>query len=156
TMYRFPLAVTFLMISLAPGHADDVRREPLTRAAGKPRTMPGAQFDGAVLLHNQWSVRPAGRQLELGDFPVNSVLHPSGQWLAVLHAGYGVHEIVIVDLNRNRPKVCCRVDIDQTFYGLCFAPDGRRLFASGAELEIVHAFRFGAGLLFDHQRIAVA
>ena len=33
--------------------------------------LPGPQADGSVLLHNQWSLRPAGRQVEVGDFPAN-------------------------------------------------------------------------------------
>ena len=32
---------------------------------------PGPQPDGSVLLHNQWSVRPAGRQIELGNCGFN-------------------------------------------------------------------------------------
>src|SRR5215470_9469343 len=58
---------------------------------------PGKRADGSVQLPNQWSLQPAGRQIELGDFPVNIAVHPSGEWLAVLHAGYGEHEIQIVD-----------------------------------------------------------
>ena len=27
--------------------------------------------------------------------------------------------------------------VEQTFYGLCFSPDGRQLFASGGEYEVV-------------------
>ena len=42
--------------------------------------LPGLGIDGDVQLPNQWSLRPAGRQTELGDFPVNIALHPSGQW----------------------------------------------------------------------------
>src|SRR6266404_2013558 len=74
---------------------------PFARAQEAPRKdslskqlrLPGAQPEGTILLHNQWSLKPAGKQLELGDFPVNSALHPSGKWLAVLHAGHGEHEI---------------------------------------------------------------
>src|SRR5438445_10963131 len=105
-----------------------------------PRTLPGVEPGGLIRLPNQWAIRPAGKQVELGDFPVNTALHPSGQWLAVLHAGYGEHEIAIVDLNRRRQKICCRVILDQTFYGLCFSPDGKPLFASGCEYEVVHGF----------------
>jgi DNA-binding beta-propeller fold protein YncE len=118
--------------------------------------LPGVQAGGSVLLPNQWSLRPAGRHLELGDFPVNSALHPGGRWLAVLHAGYGTHEIIIVSLNGTRPKICCRVALDQTFYGLCFSPDGNQLFASGGEFEVVHAFRFEEGLLANHRELRVA
>ena len=38
--------------------------------------LPGYRPDGSILLPNQWSLRPAGRQIELGDFPVNIALHP--------------------------------------------------------------------------------
>src|SRR5262249_60180782 len=87
--------------------------------------LPGVQPGGAIVLPNQWSLRPAGKQLELGDFPVNLALHPKGEWLAALHAGYGEHEIVVVNLKRQ--KVAARVSLEQTFYGLCFSPAGRTL-----------------------------
>src|SRR3954454_6569325 len=94
-------------------------------AAKRTVTLPGVQAGGAVQLHNQWSLRPAGRQLELGDFPVNLAVHPGGLWLAALHAGHGTHEVVVVNLKTQ--KVASRVTLDQTFYGLCFATDGTRL-----------------------------
>src|SRR5262249_20160855 len=75
---------------------------PLAAAPAPAAVLPGVQPGGAVLLPNQWSLRPAGRQRELGDFPVNLAVHLSGRWLAVLHAGYGEHEIAIVDLVRER------------------------------------------------------
>jgi sugar lactone lactonase YvrE len=99
-------------------------------------------------------LRPVGKQLVLGDFPVNLALHPGGRWLAVLHAGYGEHEVIIVDLQRE--KIATRVAIPQTFYGLCFSPDGRTLFASGGEFEVVHAYDFEDGFLFRHRALAVA
>ncbi|HEV3083623.1 MAG TPA: bifunctional YncE family protein/alkaline phosphatase family protein [Gemmataceae bacterium] len=129
---------------------------PRKDSSSKQLRLPGAQPEGTILLHNQWSLKPAGKQLELGDFPVNSALHPSGKWLAVLHAGHGEHEIVIVDLSGSRQKIRSRVTVDQTFYGLCFSADGKHLYASGGEFEIVHAFAFGEGLLSEHRRIAVA
>ncbi|HEV3263025.1 MAG TPA: alkaline phosphatase family protein [Gemmataceae bacterium] len=118
------------------------------------RHLPGVLRSGFVQLPNQWSLRPAGKQVELGDFPVNLALHPDGHWLAALHAGYGEHEITTVDLRRQ--KVVSRVVIPQTFYGLCFSPDGRQLFASGGEFEIVHAYDFDDGLLSRHRELAVA
>jgi DNA-binding beta-propeller fold protein YncE len=119
----------------------------------KPRLLPGVQPNGSIQLPNQWSLRPAGKQLELGDFPVNMALHPSGQWLAVLHAGFGRHEIMTIDLNKQ--KLVSRVMIDQTWYGLCFSPDGKQLFASGGEFEVVHAYHFEEGFLFRHREMAI-
>lgn len=109
------------------------------------RRLPGVQPQGHVLLPTQWSLRPAGRQLVLGDFPVNIALHPSRPYAAILHAGYGDHGIHIVDLAKN--AVVSQVTLPQVFYGLCFDPAGQHLFASGAESETVHQFDFEEGFL---------
>ncbi len=118
-----------------------------------PRTLPGQQTPGTVLLPNGWSLKPVGKQMALGDFPVNSTLHPSGKWLAVLHAGVGDHEIVIVELKKQ--KIVSRVVIDQTFYGVCFSADGQKLYASGGEYEVVHAYEFDEGFLFKHRELRI-
>lgn len=117
------------------------------------RLLPGLAWDGSIRLPNQWSLRPAGKQLPLGDFPVNLALHRSGRWLAVLHAGYGTHEIVVVEIQSDVAKVICRTPVDQAFYGLCFAPDGKTLFASGGEQEVVHVWDFDDGLLAHHRTL---
>lgn len=113
--------------------------------------VPGMQPDGSVLLPNQWSLKPVGRQIALGDFPVNLAVHPEGLFAAVLHAGYGDHEVVIVDLSTHR--VVSRTAINETFYGLQFSRDGSRLFCSGAGEETIHSFSFASGLLSDHRRV---
>jgi DNA-binding beta-propeller fold protein YncE len=111
------------------------------------RMLPGAQPGGFIRLPNQWSLRPAGRQTVLGDFPVQIALHPTAPYMAVLHAGHGPHEVIVLSLEKNTPKITCRVAIDQAFYGLCWTPDGKTLYASGGEHEVVHAFTFDDGLL---------
>jgi DNA-binding beta-propeller fold protein YncE len=139
----------------APSSAER-RNEDLRAQRRKPiRTLPGLEPGGVVRLPNQWALRPVGRQLALGDFPVNLALHPNGHWLAVLHAGYGTHEVVVVALQVNAQKIVCRLEVDQAFYGLCFAPDGKRLFASGGELEVVHAWDFDDGLLAHHRTLGM-
>ena len=107
--------------------------------------LPGAQADGSVLLHNGWSIHPAGAQIELADFPVNVAVHPGGHFAAVLHAGYGPHQIIVVDLDHAR--VISRTPLSETFYGLEFTADGRQLFCSGASDEAVDRFQFEAGAL---------
>jgi hypothetical protein len=143
-------------LSLAlQGRRDAVPPAPVP-AAPVVRVLPGIQREGHVLLPNQWSLRPAGKQLLLGDFPVNLALHPAGRWLAVLHAGYGTHEIMIVDLRKGREHVTCRVPLEQTWLGLTFSPDGSTLYASGGEREVVHAFTFDDGLLGRRKTVRVA
>lgn len=112
---------------------------------------PGPQPDGSVLLPNQWSLRPAGRQIVLGDFPVNIAVHPNGRFAAILHSGHGQHEIVIVDLPG--AKVVSRVSVEETFYGLEFSADGKQVFCSGAGSEVIHTFSFANGYLLAPQTI---
>jgi DNA-binding beta-propeller fold protein YncE len=148
-----PALAVLLTALTAPTFGQDAKPAPPARP---PRVLPGVEKDGAVRLHNQWAIRPAGRQLILGDFPVNIALHPTGEWLAVLHAGFGGHEVVVVGLGGRREHVVCRVTLPQTFYGLCFSPDGKRLYASGGEFDVVHAFHFEDGYLTRPRKLALA
>jgi len=144
-----------LGLALCPTQGAEQPRA-LTAPLPPARMLPGAEADGVIRLPNQWALRPAGKQVTLGDFPVNLALHPGGRWLAALHAGFGTHEIIIVTTQGERQKIACRVPIDQAFYGLCFAPDGKTLFASGGELEVIHAWTFDDGLLAGHRKLRVA
>ncbi|HEX4000377.1 MAG TPA: alkaline phosphatase family protein [Pirellulales bacterium] len=124
------------------------------RAAKGATRWPGPQPDGNTLLSNGWSLHPAGRQLPLGHFPVNIAMHPSQPWAAVLHCGFRNHEIVIIDLKHQ--EVASRVTVPQAFYGITFDTAGERLFASGAEFEVVHEYDFADGKLSNHREIRIA
>src|SRR5215472_11268750 len=120
-------------------------------SVGSSNAWPGKQPDGSVLLPNQWSLHPVGRQIELRDFPVNMAVHPKGRYVAILHSGYSVNVVTIVDLSSS--KIVSHANIAQSFYGLTFSPDGDRLFCSGAGQEIVHSFLFQNGNLTGHEEI---
>ena len=115
--------------------------------------LPGQRADGSVLLPNQWSLRPVGRQIELGDFPANIAVSPDGRFAAVLHCGYGENEVVVVALPKG--TVVSRVPVRESFYGITCSPDGRKLFCSGAGDEVVHEFAFANGVLSEHQVMAL-
>src|SRR4051794_22512581 len=111
--------VALLTLALAgPALADDPKPVP------RERVLPGLRKDGFVQLPNQWALKPAGKQLPVGDLPVNVQLHPTGQFAAVLHCGYKTHEVAVLDLNPRQTRVASRVPIPQGFYGLAFSPDG--------------------------------
>ncbi|NBQ58907.1 MAG: YncE family protein [Opitutaceae bacterium] len=112
-------------------------------------TLPGLQRDGSVLLPNQWSLRPVGKQIVVGDFPINVALHPDGVFSAVLHSGWGQHEVRIIDVKSGQPV--SQVALQESFYGLAWSPDGKKLYASGAGAEVIHAFDFHAGYLSAHR-----
>ena len=112
---------------------------------------PGVQDDGAVLLPNQWRLRPVGRQVQLGDFPVNIALHPGGKFAAVLHCGHGPHEIAVLEVASG--AIVSRAGLAESFYGVAFSQDGASLFASGSSDEVLHQFAFEDGYLTRHQTL---
>src|SRR6185436_5357073 len=161
-------AVVFCLLGLAGCSSFPESAPPSSRVTA----VPGPTGDGAVRLPTQWFLRPAGKQLLLGDFPVNIALHPAGKFAAVLHCGHGRNEIIIVELEKVKEKanekdaekakekeadrVVSRAVIDEAFYGLAFSGDGRKLFCSGAGSEVVHSFRFEDGYLAGPEELRIA
>src|SRR6266568_3919242 len=153
-MNRRAVFVLWLMVGgiiIAASFGVGREKDPAAR-----RVVPGLTEDGSILLHNQWKIRPVGMQVELGDFPVHAELHPSGEWLAVLHAGHGTHEIIVLELKGVRPRIVSRTAVDQTWYGFCFDAAGKSLYVSGGEYEVVHRFDFDKGYLFNPRTLTVA
>ena len=141
-----------MRISLTRAFAIAALFFPAAYAATKsPVTFPGLQRDGSVLLPNQWSLRPVGKHTVVGDFPVNIALHPAGAFAAVLHSGWGQHEVRILDAKTG--ALVSQVALEETFYGLTWSPDGRQLYISGAAAEVIHAFAFKEGYLSEHREL---
>lgn len=134
---RFLLIVQALLLF---GSSGALVAETTNATRQVPVVLPGPKPDGSILLPNGWSLRPVGKQIPLGDFPVNMALHPRLPLAAILHSGYGQHEIIVVDWNTK--KLVARTPIEETFYGLAFSANGDRLYASGASEEVVHEFSF--------------
>ncbi len=108
-------------------------------------TWPGMTKAGKVLLPNGWSLKPAGKQSRLGDFPVAIIEHPSQAVLAVLHAGYGEHEVMTLDSATQ--KILGRVIIPETYGGIAWSPDGKSLYVGGGFNDVIYRFDYLGGLL---------
>ena len=121
-----------------------------------PRALPGVRVNGAVQLPNGWKLKPAGKQMLLGDLPVNIQLHPTGQFAAILHCGMREHEVIVVALKPKGREIVSRTVIPQAFGGLAFSPDGKQLYASGGEFDVVHVWDFDKGLLHNARTIPVS
>ena len=144
----FVLAVAILIMPgfgvLPPGMSASAQVAPEPRS--KPQnTWPGLTHAGTVLLPNGWSLKPAGRQNRLGDFPVQMAVHPSEPVLAILHAGYGEHEVVTA--NAETGKIIGRVSLPETFAGLAWSADGKQLYVGGGFDDRIYRFDHAGGLL---------
>ncbi len=147
---RAGLALHFsLALALAGGTAR--AQEPSPRPARAEATWPGLTRAGTVLLPNGWSLRPAGKQAKLGDFPVAIAEHPGEPVLAVLHAGYGEHEVVTLDAASG--KVIARVALKESFQGLAWSSDGKKLFVGGGWDDVIYRFDHAGGLLSNRFEI---
>jgi DNA-binding beta-propeller fold protein YncE len=150
-MRTFLVLPALLFLGLGAGCLPSSNSRPAVPAA--PVSVPGKQTDGSILLPTQWSLRPAGKQIALGDFPANLAVHPAGKFVAVLHCGYGDNEIAIVEIASG--TIVSRAGVEESFYGLAFTPRGDRILCSGAGGEVVHSFSFRDGYLSDHVAIAL-
>jgi DNA-binding beta-propeller fold protein YncE len=135
------VAVFFATTAFGQEQKPTTQKLPSTARLG----LPGLQPNNQILLPNGWSLTPQGNQIPLGDFPVNVQLDPSGEYAAVLHCGYGDHEVRMVSLTRQ--EVISSAKIDQGFYGLAFLGDGKSLAVSGGEDERVYVFPHADGYL---------
>ncbi|HVT39918.1 MAG TPA: bifunctional YncE family protein/alkaline phosphatase family protein [Gemmatimonadaceae bacterium] len=123
---------------------------------GAPEASPGATvLDTARRLPTGRTLDPAGVEWNVGSMPLALVLSPDGRKLVVLLNGYREQGVQVVDrLTGN---------IDQTlvqtaaFLGLSFSHDGRTLFASGGNQDVVYryAWREGRATAIDSLVLAV-
>ena len=83
----------------------------------------------AVLLPNGWRLTPVGKQLPLGDLPLNIAVSPSGKLAAVTNNGESDQTIQLIDLEKD--VVLDSIIIAKSWLGLTFSDDGNYLYASG-------------------------
>ncbi len=100
---------------------------------------PGELATGAVRLPNGWQLTPAGRQIPLGDLPLNLVVAPGGQLAAVTNNGYGPNTIQLLDAATGR--ILDQQTVPAAWVGLAFGAQNRTLYASGGESNRIHCFQ---------------
>lgn len=139
-------SLMILFVSFATSVRGQEQSQVLEKFPATARTgLPGLQPNNQVLLPNGWSLTPQGAQIAMGDFPVHIELDPTGEFAAVLHCGYGDHEIRMVSLKDK--KVLSSATIEQSFFGMTFSQDGKYLAVSGGEDERVYLFPHSDGFL---------
>ncbi|MBM3760767.1 MAG: hypothetical protein FJW36_11030 [Acidobacteria bacterium] len=91
--------------------------------------IPAAAPGGAYDLPNGWRLTPAGKQIRTEDMVLGLSKTPDGKAVIALHSGFNPHGLVVVDAKTEEPTQ--RVQLKSAWMGLAWAPDGKRMFASG-------------------------
>ncbi len=118
---------------------------PLAQRAPAPAPEPGSLGHGVTLLPNGWKIAPAGEHLTVGDLPLALVPSPDGRYVIVSNNGYGTPTLAVVDLRTF--LVTERTTVRNSWLGLAFHPDGKRLFVSTAAEGGVRSFNWDSGSL---------
>lgn len=88
-----------------------------------------------VFLPNGWALSPAGRSLPLGDLPLNIQISASKKLMAVTNNGQSKQSIQLIDPISE--KILHDQPIGKAWYGLKFSADEKKLYASGANDNII-------------------
>lgn len=88
-----------------------------------------------VSLPNGWKLTPVGKMLPLGDLPLNIALSPSKKLAAITNNGQSDQTIQLVDIERE--VILDSITIGKSWLGLTFSGDGKYLYASGGNDNII-------------------
>jgi DNA-binding beta-propeller fold protein YncE len=138
---RFPrvLLVALLISALA---LLDLAAAPLHPAPSVPP---------ARLLPTGRALDPAGRSSDLGNMPLAMVAAPGGERVVVLLNGWREQGLQVVEIATGR--VVQSVPQPAAFFGLVFASDGRNLYVSGGNDDVVVRYAWSGGMATPAGRI---
>lgn len=88
-----------------------------------------------TLLPNGWQLTPAGKMIPLGDLPLNIAIAPSDKLAAVTNNGQSDQSIQLIDLKQG--VVLDSIIIGKSWLGLTFSDNGKKLYASGGNDNMI-------------------
>jgi YVTN family beta-propeller protein len=106
-----------------------------------------------VTLPNGWQLTPAGKMVRIGDLPLNIAVSPNGRIAAVTNNGYGEQSVQLVDIKH--AAIVSSVTMGKAWLGLVFSDDGKYLYASGGNDNIIMRFSVIRGQLLDPDTIRI-
>jgi DNA-binding beta-propeller fold protein YncE len=83
---------------------------------------------------------PVATAHKVGSFPLAIAMAPEGDRAALLLCGYREQGIQIIDTKSG--AVTQTIEQPAAFIGLAFAPDGKMLYASGGNEDVIYAYRW--------------
>jgi len=106
-----------------------------------------------VTLPNGWKLTPVGKLLPLGDLPLNIAVSPSKKLAAVTNNGESVQTIQLIDIDHE--VILDSVIIGKSWLGLTFSDDGKYLYASGGNDNIIIRYAIKNNRLVNYDTIRI-
>ena len=84
-----------------------------------------------------------GEFIDLGSMPLGIALAPEGKRVVAVLSGWREQGIQVVDLESK--KVLQTIPQEAAFYGLAFSADGKQLYVSGGNEDLIYAYSWSNG-----------
>jgi hypothetical protein len=150
SLHRFAhLLVVALLLSLAPIQAaqadsDDEDHSEREGSGASSFRAPAGDLPSSrniivngrktAVISNGRLLTPAGIEVNVdAPKPFGMALSPSGDTVATINSGASRFSVTLVKNARSTAPTARRIDINATFMGIAFSPDGSRLYISGGE-----------------------
>ncbi len=92
-----------------------------------------------IKLPNGWSLSPVGKQIPVGDLPLNIAVSPDLKYAAVTNNGESEQSIQLIDLHEQ--KLLDTYVVGKSWLGLVFDDKGKNLYASGGNDNFILRFK---------------
>ncbi len=92
----------------------------------------------AAALSTGAQLDPAGRTIDAGNFPLSMTLTPEGDRVVLVLSGFLKPGIQVVDLAGG--TVVQNIPLGHAFMGAAFSPEGKTLYVSGGNDDVVHVY----------------
>ncbi|MDP4171939.1 MAG: YncE family protein, partial [Bacillota bacterium] len=114
----------------------------------------GPQGDGTSVTTNGWHLTPAGKQVNLGNFPMGGALSPDGKYMVVSNAGAGTQSMQVIDTKTKAVIQTISYESPEALYiGVAFSPDGKQMYASAGGNNKIRVYDFAEGKLTEQPPI---
>lgn len=116
---RFALSALLLIVLALP-----LKAQTLSEIEAKRSTLP-----------NGWSLTPVGKMVPVGDLPLNIAVSPDKKLAAVTNNGESDQSIELINIKHG--LVIDSIPIGKSWVGLVFSEDGKYLYASGGNDNVI-------------------
>jgi YVTN family beta-propeller protein len=91
-----------------------------------------------IFLPNGWGITAVGKDLPLGDLPLNLAVSPDKKMIAVSNNGQSTQSIQLIDVVKG--TICDTKEVRIAWLGLAWSSDSRTLYASGGNGNYIMRF----------------